>query len=133
MYKPGEIFGELCFCTGFRNEQAYAMEPSEVVELTFEELLGHLQEHRHALRSFLSTISHHLADAYDQIRLLSFEKVMARLVETLLRLADEMGERTGEGIRLKYPLTQDDLAQMIGARREVTSPQSAPHRRMHPL
>ncbi|WP_447987031.1 Crp/Fnr family transcriptional regulator [Nitrospira sp. Nam74] len=121
IYKPGEVFGELCFCTAARCEEALALEDSEVVELTFAVLIGHLQGNAPALTSFLATISHHLADAYEQIQLLTSEKVMARLVRTLLRLAEEMGEPTGNWIRLRPHLTQEDLARMIGSRREVTS------------
>ena len=46
---------------------------------------------------------------------------MERLVRTLGRLADEFGEPDGEWIRLTHYFRQDDLAQMIGARREVVS------------
>ena len=121
IYKPGEVFGELCFCTAARREEALALEDSEVVELQFTELIEHLQRNASALTSFLSTISHHLSDAYEQIRLLSSEKVMARLIQTLLRLAAEMGVPEGAWVRLRVHLSQEDLARMIGARREVTS------------
>jgi CRP/FNR family transcriptional regulator len=121
LYKPGEVFGELCFCLKIRQEQALALEPSVVVELPFDRLITHLQQSPQALASFLSGISHHLSDAYEQIRLLSFETVLRRLVQTLLRLADEMGEPLEDWVRLQHPLTQDDLARMISARREVTS------------
>lgn len=46
---------------------------------------------------------------------------MERLVRTLGRLADEFGEPDGEWVRLTHYFRQDDLAQMIGARREVVS------------
>ena len=42
-------------------------------------------------------------------------------MRTLGRLADEFGEPDGEWIRLTHYFRQDDLAQMIGARREVVS------------
>jgi len=38
LHKPGEIFGELCFCGGERREQAMAIEESEVVEIRFDNL-----------------------------------------------------------------------------------------------
>jgi CRP-like cAMP-binding protein len=46
---------------------------------------------------------------------------MERLVRTLGRLADDFGVPEGEWIRLSHYFRQDDLAQMIGARREVVS------------
>jgi CRP/FNR family transcriptional regulator, cyclic AMP receptor protein len=121
IYKPGEVFGELCFCTATRREEAVALEQSEIVKLQFTELIEHLQRSTPALTSFLATISHHLSDAYEQIRLLSSEKVMTRLIQTLLRLAMEMGVPEGAWVRFRIHLSQEDLARMIGARREVTS------------
>src|SRR5262249_45247221 len=101
IYKPGEVFGELCFCAAARREEALALEDSEIVPLQFTELIEHLQRNTPALTSFLSTIAHHLSDAYEQVRLLSSEKVMARLVQTLLRLATEMGIPEGAWVRLR--------------------------------
>ena len=46
---------------------------------------------------------------------------MERLIRTLGRLAGEFGVPEGEWIRLTHYFRQDDLAQMIGARREVVS------------
>ena len=42
-------------------------------------------------------------------------------MRTLTRLADEFGEPEGEWVRLTHYFRQDELAQMIGARREVVS------------
>lgn len=121
IYQTGEIFGEFCLCAGTSREQAQAMEDSAIVEISFEDLLAHLQHNRQALMQFLSSMSQHLAGAYEQIHILSSDRRMERLIRTLLRLAHEMGEPTEQGIRIEPILTQDDLAQMIAARREVTS------------
>lgn len=121
IYQAGEIFGEFCLCSGTSREQAQAMEDSDIVEISFEDLLAHLQQNRQALVQFLNSMSQHLAGAYEQIHILSFDRRMERLIRTLLRLAHEMGESTEQGIKIEPILTQDDLAQMIAARREVTS------------
>ena len=121
LHQTGEVFGELCQCTGERREQAVAMEDSEIVELSFDEFVSHLQQNRPAFLLFLSNVAGQLSAAYDQIQTLSFSSTMERLVRTLGRLADEFGEPDGEWIRLTHYFRQDDLAQMIGARREVVS------------
>lgn len=121
LHQAGEVFGELCHCTGERREQAIAMEDSEVVELSFDEFIAHLQSNRPAFLLFLSNVAQQLSAAYDQIQTLSFNSTMERLVRTLGRLADEFGEPDGEWVRLTHYFRQDDLAQMIGARREVVS------------
>ena len=121
LHQAGEVFGELCHCTGERREQAVAMEDSEIVELNFDEFVAHLQSNRPAFLLFLSNVAQQLSAAYDQIQTLSFSSTMERLVRTLGRLADEFGEPDGEWVRLTHYFRQDDLAQMIGARREVVS------------
>ena len=121
LHQAGEVFGELCHCTGERREQAVAMEDSEIVELNFDEFVAHLQNNRPAFLLFLSNVAQQLSAAYDQIQTLSFSSTMERLVRTLGRLADEFGEPDGEWVRLTHYFRQDDLAQMIGARREVVS------------
>jgi CRP/FNR family transcriptional regulator len=121
MHQAGEVFGELCHCTGERREQAVAMEDCEIVELHFDEFVAHLQSNRPAFLLFLSNVSQQLSEAYEQIQTLSFSSTMERLARTLTRLAEEFGEPEGEWIRLTHYFRQDDLAQMIGARREVVS------------
>ena len=62
-----------------------------------------------------------LADAYEQIESLSWDTVLYRLVRTLLRLANELGEPSDSGIRLAHYIRQEELARLVGARREVVS------------
>ena len=121
LHQSGDVFGELCHCTGERREQAVAMEDSDIVELSFDEFVAHLQQNRPAFLLFLSNVAQQLSSAYEQIQTLSFSSTMERLVRTLNRLADEFGEAEGEWIKLTHYFRQDDLAQMIGARREVVS------------
>ena len=121
LHQAGEVFGDLCHCTVERREQAVAMEDSEIVELSFDEFVAHLQGSRSAMLLFLSNVAQQLSAAYEQIQTVSFSSTMERLVRTLARLADEFGVPDGEWIRLTHYFRQDDLAQMIGARREVVS------------
>ncbi|MCI0417427.1 Crp/Fnr family transcriptional regulator [bacterium] len=121
LYKPGEIFGELCFCEGRRLEQAVCMAESGVVEIDFNALIDHLQLNRQALLDFLQVISLHLSEAYDQLRTFSFDETTTRLVNKLLQLAAEFGEPTADGVEIKQYIKQEELAQMIASRREVVS------------
>ncbi len=122
IHKPGEIFGLFCLCGTGRADSAVAMEPSEVVTITLSNLVDRLSESRDALEGFILTVNQRLTRAYDTIQDLSFESVPARLARTLLRLADEMGRETEEGgVELEHYITQEELAQMLSARREVVS------------
>jgi len=52
---------------------------------------------------------------------LAFRSVLARLVRVLLRLAHEFPQQRTCGMCIDVPLTQQDVANLIGARREVVS------------
>ena len=119
--KPGGIFGLFCLCGAPRGEMAIAMEPSEIVEIGLGELMGRLQESPEALMNFLTTVCQRLSKAYDTIQELSFENLPARLAKTLLRLGEEIGHETENGVELGHYLTQEELAQLLSVRREVVS------------
>ena len=118
---PGEIFGELCWCSGERREQAMALEPSDVVEIPLGDLVAQLKRNPEAMADFIVAACDQLADAYDQLESRSFESTPARLVRTLIRLARDLGEETPTGISIPHYIKQEELAHLIGARREVVS------------
>ena len=62
-----------------------------------------------------------LTDAYEQIESLYWDTVLHRLVRALLRLANEVGEPAETGTRLGHYIRQEELARLVGARREVVS------------
>jgi CRP/FNR family transcriptional regulator, cyclic AMP receptor protein len=121
LYKPGELLGELCLCGGGRREEATALEPSSVSEIPFSSLLTRLRSDPEAALDLASVVCDRLAEAYEQIESLSWDTVLHRLIRTLLRLADELGEPSDSGIRLAHYIRQEELARLVGARREVVS------------
>lgn len=121
VYGPGDVLGELCLCTGERREQARALEASTVVELPLDLLIRRLREDPQAALDFISTVCRHLADAYARLHSLSVDQVTERVVRTLLRLAHDLGQTAAGGTRIGHRITQEELARLIGARREVVS------------
>jgi len=121
LYPAGDILGELCLCTGERGEQAVALETSEVVEIPLAALLRRVRQDPQAALEFASAVCEHLADAHEGLRSLSFDPVTERLARALLGLADRLGETGARGRRIAHHITQEELARMIGARREVVS------------
>lgn len=121
VHKPNEIFGELCMCKNERYEQASAMEESEVVEIRFQDLISRLQQDRRLMTDFLISVCQHLAQAYEQIRMFSFEKTLGRVAHRLIQLAEDFGKPAPEGTEINHYFSQEELAQMIGATREGVS------------
>ena len=121
LYKPGDLLGELCLCGGGRREEAVALEESTVTEISVDSLTARLRNDPETALELASAVCDRLADAYEQIESLSWDTVLYRLVRTLLRLAHELGEPSDSGIRLAHYIRQEELARLVGARREVVS------------
>lgn len=121
LHRPGEILGELCFCTGERLEQAVTLESSEVVEIPLADLLAQFRRAPETALDLVVALSERLGDMHDRLQSLAFEPAMERLARTLLMLADTLGEDTPEGTQITHYVRQEELAQMVAARREVVS------------
>jgi CRP/FNR family transcriptional regulator, cyclic AMP receptor protein len=121
LYPAGEILGELCLCTGERREEAVALESSEVVEIPASALLRRLREDPEAAMDLATALCEHLAQAQEGFRNLSFASVTERVARALLELADRLGSSEAGCTRIGYYITQEELARIVGARREVVS------------
>ena len=121
IHKAGDVLGELCLCADERREHAVALEPSEVVEIPTPLLIARLQGDPGAALDFATAALAHLTQTYERLRSLSVEPAMGRLIRTLLDLASDLGEPTSQGIRIAHRITQEELARLISARREVVS------------
>jgi len=121
IHKTGDILGELCLCVDERREQAVALEESEVVEIPLDLLLSRLRQDPQAALDFATAATAHLLQTYQRLQSLSVEPAMSRLTRTLLELASQVGEPTILGTQIAHHITQEELARLIGARREVVS------------
>jgi CRP/FNR family cyclic AMP-dependent transcriptional regulator len=120
IYGSGDILGELCLCGGGRRDEAIALEASAVTELPLAVLLGRLKREPEAALELASIMCERLADAYERVESLSWETVLERLVRTLLKLAADFGESVSDS-HIGHYIKQDELAKIVGARREVVS------------
>ena len=119
--REGDVVGELCACGHPRRDRAVALEPTEAVVVPFDEVLVILQKNPDALRAFLESLGRTLADAYEQVTTLAADDLAHRLVKTLLKLSARLGRPGEQGVEIGSYLTQKEIAQMVGARRERVS------------
>lgn len=119
--RQGQIFGELCLRSRNRDEMAVTMEPSEIIELNAQDLLAIVREREEILLDFLKFFLAQLGQSYDLIREFSFDTVPERLAKLLLRLAEEFGQQTQTGTELAHFISQEELSQIVLARREIVS------------
>jgi CRP-like cAMP-binding protein len=118
--RSGDVFGELALLDGApRSATATAIEPTETLVLPraqFRELIATEPAVRDAL---LASIAGELRRLTNHVEELHFLDITGRLASRLSRLALDGGTTLPDGsIRLKAPLTQGDLAAMIGCTRQ---------------
>jgi len=118
--RPGEFFGELALLDGApRSATAVALEPTETFVLprdAFRTLVNAEPGTRDAL---LAALAAELRRLTRHVEELHFLDITGRLAARLVHLAEESGVQTPNGsLRLDGPLTQGDLASMIGATRQ---------------
>jgi CRP-like cAMP-binding protein len=119
--KCGDVVGELCALESVRWDRAVAVEQTEAVPVAFDEVMDALVEHPALLRDFVEIFCSALSEAYDQVNRLAADNVMHRLVDVLKTLVNKLGRPLGEFVEIATYLTQEELAQMVVARRERVS------------
>ena len=70
----------------------------------------------------VETFSRQFSEYVDNTRMLLLsESALEKLARLIVRWGRDFGERTSEGIRVKLLLTQEEIAQIIGASRETVT------------
>lgn len=112
---PGEIFG-----------LARAMKrtdyPASAIAVTESLALAWSKSHWKALVASdpafavtaLETVGQRLQDAHGRIRELATEEVERRIAHGILRLVNQAGRKTAEGVEIDFPVTREDVANMTG-------------------
>jgi CRP/FNR family cyclic AMP-dependent transcriptional regulator len=119
--KAGDIVGELSISEPQRPDRAVALEPTDAVLVPVEEVLELLQARPEFVPVVLDAFCHALKDAYAQLNTLVLDDTVHRLAKVLANLSAKIGERSGSRAEISAYLTQEEIAQMVGARRERIS------------
>lgn len=119
--KTGDVLGELCAAEGPRPDRAVALEKCTFIAVPLDDLLAVVQRDRALLLQLMQVFSGSLSDAYDQLSSVAFGGTVERLVKVLHKLGLELGRDSPHGLEIATYLTQEELAQMVAARRERVS------------
>jgi CRP/FNR family cyclic AMP-dependent transcriptional regulator len=119
---PGQMFGELSlFDPGPRSTTATAVTSCEIRTLEHEELMGWLAGRPEVAQGLLGQLAARLRRANDVVADLVFSDVPGRVAKQLLELAKRFGDRREDGVHVHHDLTQEELAQLVGASRETVN------------
>jgi CRP/FNR family transcriptional regulator, cyclic AMP receptor protein len=119
---PGEMLGELSlFDPGPRAATATAIAPSRLLELRHDDLMVFLRTRPDLSAQLLQGLARRLRRTNAALADLVFSDVPGRVAKALLDLAARFGVPTEDGIRVVHDLTQEELAQLVGASRETVN------------
>lgn len=119
---PGEMFGELSlFDPGPRNATATAVADSTLIGLGSDDLATWLDGRPDVARQLLRALARRLRRTNEALADLVFSDVPGRVAKALLDLSERFGRPTDDGLRVAHDLTQEELAQLVGASRETVN------------
>lgn len=114
----GDIFGELAvFDPGPRACTATAITDVRTMWLDRATLRAWMTNRPAVAEQLLQVLTQRLQETEEQIVELVSSNVTARVARQLLLLARRFGGRQGDGLRVSHELSQDEMAQLVGADR----------------
>lgn len=112
---PGDLFG---FAQALQRDD-YPGTPIAAAESVVmcwpNEVWGSIVEQNPQLAvNAMRTIGQRLQEAHTRIREMSTEEVERRVANAVLRLMDQAGRPEDDGVRIDFPLSRQDVAEMTG-------------------
>jgi len=119
---PGEMIGELSlFDPGPRTATGTAVADTTLYELAHSGLVIWLEQHPAVAKHLLCALAGRLRRTNEALADLIFSDVPGRVAKALLGLSARFGTPVADGVRVSHDLTQEELAQLVGASRETVN------------
>jgi CRP/FNR family transcriptional regulator, cyclic AMP receptor protein len=120
---PGDMFGELSlFDPGPRTATATALTDAHLAGLGHTELEPWLTSRPEVAWALLRALARRLRRTNEAMADLVFSDVPGRVAKALLDLSSKFGEPQDDGsVHVVHDMTQEELAQLVGASRETVN------------
>jgi len=119
---PGEMFGELSlFDPGERTSTATALTDVMLLGLGQRDLRPWLTGRPEVAAELLQALAQRLRRTNEAMSDLVFSDVPGRVAKALLELSEKFGTPVDDGVLVAHDLTQEELAQLVGASRETVN------------
>jgi CRP-like cAMP-binding protein len=117
---PGLLEEKDLFTTERHGASAEAIEDVTITFLKKEALLDLFKKNPETALAMVVKLARELEGAQDTIEAMTFKDGRRRLAELLLKLADEYGRASTEGVLLNLKLSRAEIAGMMGTTLETT-------------
>lgn len=119
---PGDMFGELSlFDPRRRTANAVAITDGTLAALPHSALRELITGRPEVSLELLRTMAQRLRKTTDALSDLVFSDVPGRVAKAILDMAERFGVQHPQGILVPHDLTQEELAQLVGASRETVN------------
>jgi CRP/FNR family cyclic AMP-dependent transcriptional regulator len=119
---PGDMFGDLSlFDSGPRTATATAVTDTKLLSLGQDKVIPWIKEHPEVSLHLLARLASRLRRTNEVVGDLVFSDVPGRVAKALIDLGVKFGEKREEGLFVNHDLTQEELAQLVGASRETVN------------
>jgi len=113
--QPGGIFGGVAVLDRRPfPASAQAMEQTEVLRISRKRLFDIMEEYPVLKLAMVRTFSDRLRNAHETLKNIATERVEKRIASLLLKLSEKVGAKEGEYTRIEFPLTRQEIADMVG-------------------
>jgi len=122
VHGPGEMFGELSLFDPIpRTSSATAVTNAQLAGIAHDDLRSWLSTRPEVAMHMLQALAQRLRRINDVKADLVFTDVPGRVAKALLDLSERFGVQTPDGVQVNHDLTQEELAQLVGASRETVN------------
>ena len=119
---PGEMFGELSlFDPEPRTSTATAVTDAKLVSLAHEAVIGLVTTNPQTSLELLRRLAQRLRKSNEILADLVFADVPGRVAKAIMDLGERFGVQKEDGLHVNHDLTQEELAQLVGASRETVN------------
>jgi CRP-like cAMP-binding protein len=116
------MFGELSlFDPGLRTSTATALTDAVVLGLGHAQLKPWLAGRPEVAAALLQALARRLRRTNEAMADLVFSDVPGRVAKALMDLGEKFGTVTPDGLMVTHDMTQEELAQLVGASRETVN------------
>jgi CRP-like cAMP-binding protein len=122
VFGPSDMFGELSiFDPGPRTSTATTVTEVQAVTMDRTALREWIAKRPEIAEQLLRVIARRLRRTNNMLADLIFTDVPGRVAKALLQLAHDFGTQEGGMLRVTHDLTQEEIAQLVGASRETVN------------
>jgi len=112
---PFDFFGGVAVMRGFPYPaNAVAMEDTDLLAVSRNDLMRILDRFPSLMYRMTMNLGDRMRGAHETLKNIALERVEARIVSLLLKLAENLGRQTDEGILIDMRLSRQDIADMVG-------------------